>query len=172
MVQGYHKLKPTADSRLPITPTILKKLVESRSQTVTSHFHRIMFKSMYLLAFHAFMRVGEITSTGTKSQHYLKVKDIVVNKGTVEVNITHFKNSIDVTYTLEISHNPNNPEICPVLALHQYLSIRKHDNSEHPLFSFMDGTPIRDFSGQLRYDNQRSLEKSLLGDSTRFLIFV
>ena len=49
------------DTRLPITPSILAKLVESLSFTTTCHYNRIMFKAMYLLAFHAFLRVGEMT---------------------------------------------------------------------------------------------------------------
>lgn len=55
------------DSRLPITPAILKSLIYSLIHTCNSNFLRHMLKAMYLLAFHAFLRIGEITGS-TSSQ--------------------------------------------------------------------------------------------------------
>ncbi|XP_021339824.1 uncharacterized protein LOC110441051 [Mizuhopecten yessoensis] len=65
-LQGFQKLKHTQDSRLPITPSVLYKLVDSLRDSVPSYFLRVTLKGMFLLAFHAFLRVGEMTSTGTK----------------------------------------------------------------------------------------------------------
>ena len=53
-LQGYHKLKPSCDVRLPITPEILSKIIQSLPYTCQSHFLRTVWKAMYLLAFHAF----------------------------------------------------------------------------------------------------------------------
>ncbi len=49
------------DSRQPVTQAILTKLVEPLIYTSESYYQRIMLKSMYLVAFHAFLRIGEIT---------------------------------------------------------------------------------------------------------------
>ena len=57
------KLKRTPDIRLPITPSILRKLVESLPICTSSFYQRSLFQAMCLLAFHAFLRVGEITSS-------------------------------------------------------------------------------------------------------------
>ena len=49
------------DSRLPVTPAILNKLVELLTFAAPVCYNRIMLKVMCLLAFHAFLRVGEMT---------------------------------------------------------------------------------------------------------------
>ena len=78
MLQGFKKLKSSSDSRLPITPSILKDLVNSLSHTVSVHFHRILFKAMYLLAFHAFLHIGELTSSGA-SKHFLLHEHVIMS---------------------------------------------------------------------------------------------
>ncbi|XP_069101839.1 uncharacterized protein [Argopecten irradians] len=146
-LQGFQKLKFTKDSRLPITPVVLLKLVDSLTDSVSSHFLRVTFKAMFLLAFHAFLRVGEMTSTGLNNQHFLLRKHVVVTGSagaspTLEINFPHFKHTTGPSSTHAVSANVNNPKYCPVLALEEYLSIRKHELTDQPLFSFMDGSPI------------------------------
>ena len=58
---GYHKEKAAKDSRLPITPSILKGLCQSLPKTCSSRILQLMLHAMYLLAFHAFLRIGEIS---------------------------------------------------------------------------------------------------------------
>ena len=60
-LESYRKQKAKADSRLPITPVILKKLIEALQHMNLPKFTQILLKAMFLLAFHAFLRVGEIT---------------------------------------------------------------------------------------------------------------
>ncbi|KAH3781769.1 hypothetical protein DPMN_159673 [Dreissena polymorpha] len=60
-MHGYTYRLKSPDKRLPITPDLLARLVQSLHFTSNSVFHRILVKAMYLLAFHAFLRVGEIT---------------------------------------------------------------------------------------------------------------
>lgn len=146
-LQGYQKLTQTPDSRLPITPAILYKLVDSLGDSVSSYFLRVTLKAMFLLAFHAFLRIGEMTSTGKKSQHFLLRKHVSfeVESGSprlLEIVFPHFKHNSHPVSTHSISANSATPKYCPVLALHQYLTVRKHDNPDQPLFSFMDGSPI------------------------------
>lgn len=147
LLQGVHKSRSTRDTRLPITPDILKKLILSLEETVSSFFHRTMFRAMFLLAFHAFLRVGEITSTGAKSQHYLLRKHIVLGKAantsdTLEITFPHYKHTVNPSSILTISKNEIDQQSCPVFALTQYLSLRKHETENIPLFSFMDGVPV------------------------------
>jgi integrase len=61
-LNGFQKLRASKDNRLPITPSILKGLINSlpHTCTCTSLFMSKLLKAMYLLAFHAFVRVGEI----------------------------------------------------------------------------------------------------------------
>lgn len=54
-------VKKCMHKRLPITPDLLARLVQSLHFTSNSAFHRILLKAMYLQTFHEFMRVGEMT---------------------------------------------------------------------------------------------------------------
>lgn len=61
-LQGYHQMKGQADVRLPITPIILRKMVQSLPICTSSYYQCSLFKAMYVLALHAFLRIGEITT--------------------------------------------------------------------------------------------------------------
>ena len=48
-LQGFSKVRPSNDCRLPITPSILAKIIEALPSVTTSHFTRILLQAMYLL---------------------------------------------------------------------------------------------------------------------------
>lgn len=156
VLQGYHKLRHSADTRLPITPTILSKLVDSLDTVASSYFHRVLFKAMFLLAFHAFLRVGEITSTGSTNQHTLKRGHVKVVSSTsgksLEIIFPHFKHHHGQSSTHVVSAHLQQPHHCPVTAVQTYLELRKHEREDQPLFSFMDGSAISRniFTNQLK----------------------
>ena len=54
-------MRPSFDVRLPITVSILGRLVESLSFTTESKYEQSLFTAMFLFAFNAFARIGEIT---------------------------------------------------------------------------------------------------------------
>lgn len=63
-LQGFAKVKPSQDLRLPITSPILSKITSAIPHVVNSAFLVSLFQAMFLLASCAFLRVGEITKTG------------------------------------------------------------------------------------------------------------
>lgn len=145
-LQGYSKTKPSQDARLPITPTILSKIILSLPHVTNSSFIKCLLHAMYVLAFSAFLRVGEITKTGKLNQHFLLVKHINItanpNQGnSIDLTIPHCKHSIR-PISLQISRNLENPLLCPVRALQYFMQIRKHASQDEALFSFMDGNPV------------------------------
>lgn len=71
MLQGFQKVKPTCDQRLPIPPEILLKSVQALPHTTYSYFSRTLLRAMFILAYCAFLRVGEIAKTNSKPHHYL-----------------------------------------------------------------------------------------------------
>lgn len=157
MLQGFQKAKPSMDNRLPVTPNILKSLLLALEHTTSSFFTKIMLKAMFLVAFCAFLRIGEITKTSASTQHYLLFGNVSFKLDTqhmqyIEINIPHFKHAKSPTSTLRLHQNQTNPNLCPHRALSHYLSIRKHDSPSQPLFSFMDGAPVtrKFFTEQLR----------------------
>ena len=157
LLQGFTKSKKQDDVRLPITPSILQMLVNSLPHTQKSFFIKTMLKAMFLLAFHAFLRVGEMTKTGSKQSHFLLLRNINLirdkqaNLQNVEISIPHYKHSSGHSNTLLVSKNKWSPSLCPIAALDDYLTLRKHSNASDPLFSFFDSQPIsrQFFSNQL-----------------------
>ncbi|CAH3188004.1 unnamed protein product, partial [Porites evermanni] len=63
LLKGYRKLAPTTDIRLPITLPILNKLLGSFQHTVSSAYQIHLLSAMCAIAFFAFLRIGEITTT-------------------------------------------------------------------------------------------------------------
>ncbi|CAH3163539.1 unnamed protein product, partial [Porites lobata] len=63
LLKGYRKLAPTRDIRLPITLPILNKLLGSFQHTVSSADQIHLLSAMCAIAFFAFLRIGEITTT-------------------------------------------------------------------------------------------------------------
>lgn len=144
-LQGFSKVRPTMDNRLPITPDILARIVSALPFATTSAFISTLLHAMYVLAFCAFLRVGEITKTSGSKQHFLLAKQVTLNKDplgkSIELNIPHFKHS-NLSTTLHIQQNTTNPKLCPFAALHNFLEVRNHKSSVEPLFSFMDCLPV------------------------------
>lgn len=145
-LQGFSKVRPTVDCRLPITPPVLQKIIEALPHTTDSRFTKTLLQAMFLLAFYAFLRVGEITKTSGANQHYLLRKHLKLvctpqTEDYLELTIPHYKHSKNVI-TLHIKQNTAQPALCPLKACQAYLLIRSHLSIDEPLFSFMDGTPI------------------------------
>lgn len=127
ILQGCKKLSSSQDMRLPITVPILVKVVEA-SQTVIGNFYaRIRFNTMCTLAFHALLRVGEMTM----SHNNLQYSDVMVEKDRIVITFRKFKHSTGaaVRHTVKVFHNLN---ICAVALLQQYLQLR--GVSAGPLF--------------------------------------
>ena len=62
MLKGYRKKGQRVDTRLPITLPILHKLVDSAESFSCPNYTKVQFRAMCLLAFYAFLRVGEMTA--------------------------------------------------------------------------------------------------------------
>ena len=144
-LKGYQKLKSSNDVRLPITPEILYKLVQSLQHVSNSYFLRILFKAMYLLAFHAFLRIGEITakshSDGSATLNTNDV-DFKYSLGTlqgVEIQFKNFKHCKEAK-TLYVSCCNHHIDQCPVHSLLAYINFRKP--SIGPLSTLFDGTQV------------------------------
>jgi len=143
-LNGYQKMRNVKDSRLPITPAILNSLIHSLIHTCNSNFLRHMFKAMYLLAFHAFLRIGEITGSTPPQGKCLCANNITFKfdhantlEG-LELKFNQYKHRSGMHLpVLFVQRNLSNPIMCPVMALWEYWQLRKHIDLNAPLFSFM-----------------------------------
>lgn len=58
LLHGARKKRNHIDSRLPITKSILHRLVMALDHTCYNPYYQKLYKSMFVVAFHAFLRVG------------------------------------------------------------------------------------------------------------------
>ena len=70
LLQGASKLRPSVDSRAPITTYILYLLVRSAHNFTHCYYHNMLIPAMYRFAFHAILRIGEIAvSSANQRKH-------------------------------------------------------------------------------------------------------
>jgi hypothetical protein len=129
------------DSRLPITKSILHQLVSNLSNITSALYNIKLFKSMFLLAFHAFLRVGEITTDSRSHVNVLHVDQVTSHSSddSIVIEFRHFKHSNGRTFRLSIPSQPVTV-FCPVASLHDYLSVR--GESPGPLFLCSSNLPV------------------------------
>lgn len=142
-LKGVQNIKGHSDSCLPITGPILCKLIDALPQVVTSRFHHIMLKAMYLLAFYAFLRIGEITVKSTKELKVLQLTDVTFHNedGILQgasLILRVYKHS-DHPKTIYLPCDMAN-SYCPVKALNDYINPAQHKTG--PLFCFPCGSPV------------------------------
>ena len=133
------KIHPTIDTRLPITLGILFQLVEGFTHTTSSPYLRALFKAMYLVSFFGLMRVSEVTSN-VHGVIPLMSDQVRFNSNYVVLSIRHFKHNNSAHPMEIVLTKQDEPSICPMRALVDYLHLR---GSEYgPLFCFTDLEPI------------------------------
>ena len=74
MLAGLRKHNAKPNIRHPITIYILHKLIDALDNVCPSLYNKLMLKAMCLLAFDAFLRIGEIAFNG-KEANILKITD-------------------------------------------------------------------------------------------------
>ncbi len=138
MLQGAKRLRPTGDLRAPVTPDFLHPLVQSTSQTTDSYYNRLLVSAMYLLSFHAFLRIGEIAvPSSTKASEVVQLSQIQLQDNLC-ITFRKYKRYSGPPVILSIP--PYQGLFCPIKAMANYLSFR--GPIPGPLFAFPDGSPV------------------------------
>ena len=138
LLRCVHRTASNTDSKLPITECILHKLIESLPFVTRTLYDRVLFRSMFLLAFFAFLRIGEITTGKDSPQNTIKYNAVKLFgrqnvPSRLEIVLSDFKWQQSHRPTmLSIPCNTSNPATCPVKSLMEYMSFR--GSSEGPLF--------------------------------------
>jgi site-specific recombinase XerD len=137
LVQGCKKLSDSTDTRLPITKPMLTKILEASSKTIGSQFQRICFQAMCALAFHAFLRVGEMTD----SPNNLPVTGVCLNdqEQEVVVKFANYKHS-NGTISRHVIKASTETAVCPVRNLQYWMRVR--GDRMGPLFLTEQGLAI------------------------------
>lgn len=155
LLEGMKRLKGKADTRLPITPKLLTKLISFLPCICFNSYEAQMFASAFSLAFFAFLRVGEFTVTsGIQIENIIAASDVSLDQrsGVVHLHLRHSKTDQSNKGTTVIIPRVGGP-LCPVYNLENYLKIRPTING--PLFCHYGGGPLT------RYQFTALLNKTL-----------
>lgn len=140
LLHGAAKLRPSFDQRAPVTKSILHNLVRSAPYISVCYYNKVMIAAMYLLAFHAFLRIGEIAVTSaTQSTRVLQFNQLSLTADKCTIVFHSYKLYQGPPVSLVISAHTDS-SFCPVKAIRSYLAVRQ--NSPGPLFVFPGGTPV------------------------------
>lgn len=143
-LRGMQRLAPAHDTRLPITHHILGKLIHALTSCSTVAYKTVMFRSMFLLAFFAFLRVGEITLANAKSDsmhNIVTFQQLYFDQcgRSVTIVFQHYKHSNGRRVAVKVF-----PQIhmsyCPIAALTEYITLR--GTAPGFLYQWPSGTPV------------------------------
>jgi len=142
LLSAATRLSATSDTRLPITLTVLHRLVEALKCTIPDAYTRAMLTAMFVVAFFGLMRVGEIT-LARSGQVSLTLDQVKRQGNHIAITIAAFKHNANRQPMEIILPAQDQVQICPVQALLVYLQHR--GTLPGPLFAFADGQPIPRF---------------------------
>ena len=119
----------------PITKHILHSLVSQKALRSLCLYERTLIKAMFLLAYHACLRTGEI-SVSYHSRHTLLLKDVKFSRTSPHalVRFRSYKHSSETSVLVEAS---THGDYCPINSLVSYLQFR--GPSADPLILNSDG---------------------------------
>lgn len=127
LVSAIDKAKPSSDSRVPITFSILQGLVEAVQVCASSPFESALFSAMMLFAYYACLRVGEIAaSAGVKNTIQASQITGIGRPGMIKayrIKFENYKHSDGSNPSIQINADPA-LRFCPVAFLTTYLKFR------------------------------------------------
>ena len=144
-LEQARQISEAAHNRLPITPTILRRL-RSELDKEPSKWDNIMLWAVCCTCFFGFLRSGEITIPSQKdydNSAHLSYGDVMFDsKHTptlVQVNIKALKTD-PFRKGVAICIGRTNNDLCPVAALAAYITIR--GSNEGPFFLLENQIPL------------------------------
>ena len=141
MLTGAKNLCYVSDVRLPVTLPILTRLIQVVPIVITNTYKSLMLRTMMVLAFQAYLRVGEmVPRSGFFSQWCLQLRDVSIQGELITVSFRHFKHSgRQGPQCLHINGDSlMGTSICPVTLLTEF--IRARGPLPAPFFAYPDGT--------------------------------
>ncbi|CAG2241562.1 unnamed protein product [Mytilus edulis] len=144
------------DIRAPITVQLLSDMISCLDKVCKNKYEAALFSAVFSVAFFGLLRVGEITTSKSKSVingSNLTISDILVRRKVLVLRVRWSKTDQKVkSVTLLIAENGKN--YCPVRLINEYLKVRPTCNNTD-LFIHYTGMPLT------RYQFSSILEKAL-----------
>ncbi|CAG2220484.1 unnamed protein product [Mytilus edulis] len=144
------------DIRAPITVQLLSDMISCLDKVCKNKYEAALFSAVFSVAFFGLLRVGEITTSKSKSVingSNLTISDILVRRKVLELRVRWSKtDQKGKSVTLLIPENGKN--YCPVRLINEYLKVPPTCNNTD-LFIHYTGMPLT------RYQFSSILEKAL-----------
>ena len=157
ILRACHKNGSVTDTRLPIDRPMLGKLMGALDHIADSKRDCVLFKAMFALAFHAFLRIGEITvKRGALNPHLLQFSNLKMDKDQLVLSFSSYKHSQGRVFSIKIPASMPSTS-CALRALQEYLVVR--GTSPGPLFLFSSKTAVS------RMEFDRVLKRALIFNS-------
>lgn len=123
---GGKRIHPTEDTRQPITRPVLHAIYAAVPALATRPYMVALFQSLFLFSFHAFLRAGEVTSSGPSTQHVLTTDQVSIQyegsaPSSMTITFQSYKHSKGRVAKIRI---PAQPHPCPVKSLIHFLTFR------------------------------------------------
>ena len=140
MVLGVKKLKKSKDNRLPLLEKHIHLLASATNHVFADNYYlRLMCKTIILLAFFGFFRIGELLPASASSgSTTIQLNHVFIYKKSVQIMLHHSKTNRSVK-PMKIIIKKESPH-CPVRTLRSYLTIR--GSQPGPLFILPSSTPL------------------------------
>ena len=133
------------DMRLPVTQELLIKIISVLPSICFNKFEQALFAAAYSIAFHAFLRVGEICadSKAVSGDHVIMFHHVKILPSSVVIQLQSSKTD-QVGNGIEIPIGKSHDHIiCPVTLLKVYFAMRSGCKGQ--LFMHFDNTPLTRF---------------------------
>lgn len=141
ILYGAHKASKSPDYRLPITTSILGKLLRALEFTVPNYFNRTLLQCIFSVAFHGFFRLGElIAKSPAQTPYIIQKQDVIFTADSnVQITLRHSK-TMQIPHPIIIHLSQAPIEVCPVKFLQTYFST--HNHTEGPMFQNHAGSQV------------------------------
>ena len=114
---AIRKMQSSCDTRLPVTEDILHLLVSTAGHMIHSMYHLKLKQAMFMLAYNAFLQVGEIT----QSEHNLLLSDVPLTTSSIKLLFRLSKHALGASQEAMVSAMTGGM-YCLVYALSEYMS--------------------------------------------------
>ena len=133
-LSGLRKCNPQTDTRVPILLDTLQSMIAMLSKLCLNSYDLRLYKVMFSMAFHAFLRPGEMTGLINNLQldHCRLLKKCII------LTFFKYKHHKGPPYTIKVCETKSSD--CPVYLLRKFLKYRR--SKPGPLFCLKNGKHV------------------------------
>lgn len=147
MMCGSNRSSAAPDLRRPIILSVLRDIIRGLPFVCRSFYQQKLFSLMFLMAIHAFFRIGEITTRNKQENHnliYLEnltLKSFDSGNPYLILKMSNLKHNLSKKPVQLQILSQVEPDVCPVKKMREFLELRR--KAAGPLFCYRDTRPIK-----------------------------